>query len=62
MRRNREQLIHSIVTKLSDKVDDIKWRFQLKQIDEATADMELADLGFSYLTRKAKLVAWKAGR
>ena len=61
MQRNRQRLIHQMVTKLSDRVDDIKWRFQVKYIDEAAADMELANLGFSYLARKAKLVSWKVG-
>lgn len=45
---------------LADKIDAVGYRFKSRQIDESTARMELAQLGYSGEYQDNKLRAWRS--
>lgn len=47
--------------RLADRLDGIRRRLVTGEIDEATADWELIQMGYSQLYRQDKLRGWKAG-
>lgn len=57
---DRQTLIQ-ITMALADKLDAIRRRFVAGELDEAGADWELIQMGYSQIYRQDKLRSWKAG-